>query len=328
MHDLVRFPARFDEYWSDNLPFRNTIQQVYADVNFRLFGVSTTPDVIVGKNDGDWRHTWLFYNSVTDGDPIGDVCGTKQLTPEQQEEVLRSVVENTERMQKRGVELYYLIAPNKSSIYPENLPDSIKCSGRESLTSRLAGFMRERGVRNFVFLQSALEAEKQTTNVPLYYSLDTHWNDYGAFIGTRALLATMNGNFNGYDDYTVEDSGYIQRDGDLVGLTNLSVNLDERSDATVVAKYNGSYQVSEQGSTNFDKVTTTENSKPSLQKKVLVVGDSYRSAMVRWLSPIYSNVTYMHRDKYSSQVLDGIKPDIVIMEGVERYAVDVLSISL
>ena len=61
------------------------------------------------------------------------------------------------------------------------------------------------------------------------------------------------------------------------------------------------------------------NKNPIINKKIMIIGDSYREQMREYLGKIYSVVYDMHRSNYEKNFFDKYSPDIVIMEYVERY---------
>lgn len=221
IHDLLKFPAEFDRFWSDNLPFRGVIQQAYADMSFLFFRVSPSSRVIVGKDDGDWKHTWLFYDEPKDGDPIGNIKKTRSITKLAMQRYLRRINENIDKIKTQyNADLFYVVAPNKSTISREYLPNCLGVTADETLASVLYQYFHDHGVKNYIYLEDAMEDEKQRSqslgiDYPLYYILDTHWNQYGSFIGARATLGLIEPQFTGYNDYRVFSEGYTIKTGDL-----------------------------------------------------------------------------------------------------------------
>ena len=50
----------------------------------------------------------------------------------------------------------------------------------------------------------------------------------------------------------------------------------------------------------------------------MFIGDSFRTNMKPTFSKLYKRVVYLHRDKYTYDLIEEIKPDIVVIEAVER----------
>ena len=86
--------------------------------------------------------------------------------------------------QKRGIDYYLVIAPNKASIYPEFLPRRYVVQeglSRQSLIEVLGA--------QFPILDLTDSLKQFKDQGQLYYKNDTHWNDLGAW---RAYQATLN----------------------------------------------------------------------------------------------------------------------------------------
>ena len=74
-------------------------------------------------------------------------------------------------------------------------------------------------------------------------------------------------------------------------------------------------------SNEFDQwdETTFRNEQAPVERKVLVVGDSFRIGMKPTLYQTFSEVKIIHRDEYTAALLDEFDPDVVVLEYVERY---------
>lgn len=318
--DLVQFPVKFDQYWSDNLPFRGSIQQIYSDVNFLLFRVPVASRVIAGKNDGNWRHTWLFYNEIRDGDPIGNLKGAHDVSELAMRRYLARMRENTNMVKTQyGADLYYIVAPNKSTVYQEYLPTSLGTVTDCTPARKMHQYFKDNGMKNYLFLEDAIREEKEKNQLtgldyPLYYLLDTHWNQYGAFIGAKATLGLVEPRFSGYDKYRVFSEGYTIKTGDLKKFTNLNLDL---LDQNVKVETNIKSVIAHL--TKPDGAEVITNNRPLIDKTLLMVGDSYRTLLIPWLANVYKKVIHVHRNTYNHKMLEEYKADIVILEAVERY---------
>ncbi|MCM1458721.1 MAG: DHHW family protein [Bacteroides sp.] len=65
-------------------------------------------------------------------------------------------------------------------------------------------------------------------------------------------------------------------------------------------------------------------SNPNAQEKasILLVGDSFRAAMIPVLRETFLEVYVVHRSYYTADLLDEINPEYLLAEYVERYSAD------
>lgn len=329
--DLKNFPEKLSDWFRDNLPYRNIARQVYSEFNYRVFNNAVASGVIIGKDDGNWKHRWLFLNNASANDAIGDVRGTKQFKEKDKKEILEDIKYNTEKMKKENRQLLYLVPPNKSTAYREMLPDSINIVNETSLMEDLEKYLSDNGVKNFLFLDKAIAEEKEKAKFPLYYLRDTHWNQYGSFIGVKAMAKKLDNNFNVFDNFEVKSEGYvvsgtsveISKDniiatGDLKRQLNLKSGIaDQKIVVNTVLKEDPVVKDAAVDKTK-GAIFETAIERPVYNKTILLIGDSYRDAMIPWLGKLYKKAILMHKDAYDENVIKKYNPDIVIIETLER----------
>jgi hypothetical protein len=329
--DLKNYPSRINNWYNDNMPYRNLARQVYSEINYRVFNNAVASGVIIGKDDGDWRHRWLFLNNPNANDAIGDVRGTKHFNDSDKKEILDDIKYNTEKMKKAGRKLVYMVPANKSTAYREMLPESINIINETSLMEDLTSYLEENDISNFIFLDKAIAEEKTKAKYPLYYLRDTHWNQYGAFIGTKAMMGKIEPSFNAFDDYEVTSEGYTItgtsvevsdgytiNTGDLKKQLNLKTGIADQK-IIVKTKYNKDPEVKNIAEDEKKgNIFVTDIDNPIYNKTVLLIGDSYRDAMTPWLGKIFKKAILMHIDAYDEHTIEKFNPDIVIIETLER----------
>ena len=66
---------------------------------------------------------------------------------------------------------------------------------------------------------------------------------------------------------------------------------------------------------NIDKYLT-QNADP---RSVLVVRDSFATALQPFLNTQFNNTNYVHITSYYPSVIEECKPDVVVLQVVERY---------
>jgi hypothetical protein len=153
--------------------------QLHDWIGLRVVGFVTSPVVISGK-DG-----WLFYRpELHDG-----ACIDLQNVADQ----LQRLHALIDMAQASGLDLRVSLAPNKSTIYPDQLHPYIR--GYWRCNARNVAGVRELLKQHAPFvIDHAVPLLAERTHNPdaaLYYMADTHWTPYGGAIALRQLLTTI-----------------------------------------------------------------------------------------------------------------------------------------
>ncbi|HWB00853.1 MAG TPA: hypothetical protein VG713_20315, partial [Pirellulales bacterium] len=99
----------------------------------------------------------------------------------------QAMLENRAKwLARRDIQYVVLACPNGQTIYPEHMPRSIKQLDRPSTFDQLIARLRAGGIVTVVDPRDELRAAK--ANREVYYRTDSHWNDYGAYLGYRLLM--------------------------------------------------------------------------------------------------------------------------------------------
>lgn len=180
------FLSEAGEYFQDHFGFRQQLVTANALINGKIFGVSTADGVIQGKNG------WLYYK-----DSLSDYLGTEPMS----ERALFNVAHTLSMMQdyteKTGAKFLFTIAPNKNTLYGENMPyyDSMIVSEDKNM-DRIEAYLEKENV-NYVNLKEILESSDEV----LYHERDSHWNNKGAALAGDALMTALD---KEHTDYTQE----------------------------------------------------------------------------------------------------------------------------
>ena len=170
------FLSEAGEYFQDHFGFRQQLVTANALINGKIFGVSTADGVIQGKNG------WLYYK-----DSLSDYLGTEPMS----ERALFNVAHTLSMMQdyteKSGAKFLFTIAPNKNTLYGENMPyyDSMIVSEDKNM-DRIEAYLEKENV-NYVNLKEILESSDEV----LYHERDSHWNNKGAALAGAALMPAL-----------------------------------------------------------------------------------------------------------------------------------------
>ena len=318
------FPAAFEQYIDDRMPFRN--QLIYANslADYRLFQTDTTGKVIVGKEG------WLFLRDSSDGSSMTDYKGENLYSEVELEEFAIHLQETKNAFAAAGAEFVVYIAPDKERMYPEYLPD---CYGEpaEMFTARqVMDYVRSHTDVKIIWGMEDLAAAKtggtaaadgetagNGTTAPaelLYFPADTHWNHLGAYIGARTLLKELGIAIPSPDAPEMQKEHYLNEVGDLAMLVHLADVFGLQEDIRVTG-----YDTHGMTEDSWDFATAfryhTENGDP---RKLMVIRDSFGTAWSDVLGAQFKESVMFHRDYYQPEMFYEEMPDIVVYECVER----------
>lgn len=296
------YPAEWEAFFNDRIPFRNELISFNSWVNYRLFKTSVNENVILGKDK------WLFYDAVTDGNPIGDYEGNLDFSPEEIEIMGDGVFNVQDRLDKMGIRLAVFIPPNKERVYQQYMPARYTCS-ETSRSDRMIGRLAKQGAD---IISPKDDLVKLGSEYQLYYPYDTHWNQLGAYVGTCSVLKSWGMDTDHLSQLAITES---ERKGD--DLANM-LNLGE-------AVFNDSTEYVIQGDFDHetpitDQLAHYENPNARYDKTVFLLGDSYRTAMKPALCMYFTDVYVAEHDNYTYEMLKETSPDYMIVEYIERHS--------
>jgi alginate O-acetyltransferase complex protein AlgJ len=219
--------------------------------------VQTIPSV-VGGEDG-----WLYY-----GTDFADAC----------QPVLSATViaqrfqQLSDIITKAGKKFVATIAPDKSDIYPQYIPDSFAAksctrTAQDALWAALAANPPNGYFDVHSAVVAAVEAAPQT---PIYYKTDTHWDNAGSLIYAKLLADSLNPAV--WTTSTVKDTGPVAKPTDLSALLG-----------TPKSETQETYSVTRPGVHNLVnnkmlKIANTTTGAPLITGQTTLISDSFTEA--------------------------------------------------
>ncbi len=310
-NELLSFPAKYEQYFNDHLPFKKQLVKLNAYISLNLFGELSSDRVLYGKEN------WLFYKDESDGNPIACYKGTNLLTNNELTEYKDKFLLTRDRLKSYGKDFVLFIAPNKEQIYNEYMPDKIKVVSDFGRADQLVQYLKYNSDLKVVYPYDELIQNKK--NYQLYYRNDTHWNELGGFIGSQQLLSTIYNKRMYIDELVIETGKTIK--GDLAKIANIQTILSDDYE-TIVRNYATDISVEE--FTKQSKELTGNNSLYEYQststnpETLLIIGDSFRLAMIPYLNKQFRRTYFYHLSYTSNQDIHYSSPDIIVIEVVER----------
>ena len=261
-------------------------------------------DVLIGRGG------WLFLYGENE---IDYYTGSNILTEEEMADYADITNQLKAICDAQGKELYVFIAPNKSQVYDQYM----------------ATFEIENSYKRLQQLKSYIDENTSTTLLyPLtelktygyyhqdYYKYDTHWNHYGAYIGVWALYNAMGLELE--NPATIAGSEADAEKYELYTLMGRPDDTVTHDDTEFSPSYKESVTVNGLNMATECYVNRT-TSDGAVDKKLLLIGDSFRVNMMPYLSKDFTSCTFAHRDYYKEITEDAKSADVIVVEAVERY---------
>ena len=270
------------------------------------------PQVLVG-NEG-----WLEFTQSANLDSYQNAS---LISPEKTENIQQNLQKLYKQLQKRNITLLLIIPPNKATIYPDKLPGEIQKLNPQSNLDTFSAYIAEHGPPVFVDLRPALQNGRQQQDV--YYETDTHWNGYGLFIAYTEIMNELSKTYPSLAPKTIEDFRvtttkiYPHDLARILGATDIvepGMKFTPKKDNDIHWK-----------KLNNDMVVPMQVSETSNENlpRLLIYADSFGVTLQDYIAPHFSKTTFVYNhSRYhnliSLQTIDTIKPDIVIIEMIER----------
>jgi hypothetical protein len=317
--NLPAFIDQSERWIDDNFGFRRPLIQLNAAV-LSLVGASASRDVLIGR-DG-----WLFYRG---NDSIEQHRGLENYSESELTAYVTALEARRRWLEKLGTRMVVLVAPDKSTIYPEYLVPQMP----QVAPTRLDQLVAATAGTDLLFLdlRPTLKAAKSTG--PLYYKTDTHWTPLGAYVAANQLLHAFHPAFPRLDTLQVGAWTFdraFSAGGDLMHMLDDPWDAHEvvpvpvrnfpdqvrahRSEVVPMPLGNLVWASDLDGSITL----TARVDRP----KLLVIGDSFSVALLPFLQQEFSQVAFIaYRDTSFGEYrfVEQYRPDIVLFETVERF---------
>lgn len=300
------FPAEYESYYNDNIPFRNQLIKLNNSIDYFIFKQSSSDNVVIGE-DG-----WLFYKGDTN--PVKQSMGYWELfTDKQLETIADNLISSKNVLESMGIEFVLFIAPNKETIYREKIPGYYKLKSENTCTDQLVKYLKENTDIRVVYpKEELLQAKSENPGRLLYHKLDTHWNSAGGYIGAVSLAKELGKDMPLIEEVDAEP--FYNSTGDLTNMLDISIK-DGDSD----------YNISGTGSLktenikydfNTEYIYHTSGADP---RTLFVRRDSFSTALAPFIATQFEDSILIRSNSFVQQQIFDYKSDIFVYETVERF---------
>lgn len=304
----VEFAKNFKVYYKDNFGLRNTLSNNYIQFKNEVLNENPLPNkVVFGSND------FLFLgNSFSN--VVEESLGFDKFTTIELHRIKNTIIERKKWLSAHNTKFYIAIAPNKHSVYKEKLP--FQFPEMETRKKQLINFIKSE--INFDIIDLGEQFKEKKVYERLYRKYDSHWNDLGAFYATQTLVESLKKDFDiavlNINDYKI-DSVYSEGgNSKMLNYKKLENNIiltPNFKDVSIEINHPKYY--------SQESINESRYKNPSKKYKVLLFRDSFSNALRPFLNHTFGETTFIWSHRFDKDLILKEKPDLVIMEYVERY---------
>ncbi len=334
--DAATLTADYESYYNDHLPFRNMMIRSYNAANSRLesfyrrhvgaglvsllypdavkdgylFPVTSDNEMVLfGRDD------WLFYLGESSLDYYR---GTNVMDEDEMAAHLERMEELQRLCDERGIQLAFLMIPNKERVYGDKMP-TYRIENEEGREKIFSDYVNANS--DIVYVYPLKELTEGRDMMPMYYKYDTHWNMAGAYVGMEALYEAMGLPTEDMEDAIYKEEPSPASNGDLVFLGGLdpaiypddvAYTFSYRPELNILTFDNT--QTSDLMFSGHYKVTTDSPS----GKSFVMLGDSFTLSIMNYMLRDYPESCFANRSDVFN-IKDEIRnADIIVLESCER----------
>lgn len=281
-----------------------------SDFTDKLIDNSYMPPKVFNGATLEGRMNWLFY---VGNNTLEYYQGTNILD----EDTMAEWLDAMERLQavcdEKGIQLLYMIMPAKEQAYSEYMP-TYTIENTYKRVPRFVDYVKNNSDLNIIYPLEELLAAKKYWQV--YYRHDTHWNNAGGFIGVQAILKALGKPTADFSDITFTSREW--EIGDLINIGNLDDSLyngDIEYDIEYKPEISAIWTEGNEETIYYVKSDSTNN------EKLVVIGDSFRKHLSRFIYKDFAESAFSHRDCLDDAKLqESIRnTDVLIVSATERY---------
>lgn len=289
-----KYMVDFEKYYNDHFGFRELFIRMSNNIDIKLFNTSPNKNVIIGKNG------FIYYSPT-----LNDYYKHATLTDTQISKIAKKLRKLQDDLHKTNIKFLFLVAPNKSTIYPEYMPYKREISGNSSNYDKLLIELEKENV-NHINIFPILFSQKDKYD--LYYSRDTHWNYISGFITSREILKYL---------YKLNSIDYV--DSQIISFETKEFNGD-------LDKMMGIKNKTKELVPNIKY-----NDIPVKLPKVYWYHDSFSEKIFPFVEPYFSEVISYYHNKNEDQRFENTfvpnmqETKIFVFEVVERTIPSILN---
>lgn len=313
---LRKWPSEVDNYVNDNFVFRTPLLKQYHHLQTRYLKVSPKKDqLILGKDN------WYFMAEKE----IRLFEGRDSISSNQMAE-LKSIWQYRQHyFDSLNIPVFWMIAPIKHYIYPEQLPFYYHQSGPTNAERLKAQF---NSFAPGLIIDPTTDLVSAKKQLKVYFQNDNHWNEAGGCIASRSLYHHLKPLYNdslnfpqvNFVDTIVTSGIHKNRLGDTELIETSPYPKVENTQVYEAEKYG----FPAPSGFAYKHLYETRFINPSANNhlKILVIRDSFGKQTFDVLPELFYETIYIFdawRYNFHPEIVEEIQPDLVLFIGLEMH---------
>jgi len=315
--ELRTYPAQLERFLHDRFGLRQVLVRLDHFAKVMVFGVSPVAKVLIGKSG------WLYFKGEDAKAFDQWYRGIDGLSAAEVAALREEWLKRSEFLASRGIPFLLVIVPEKYSVYPEFLPDWTVPLTSETTLDRIVGDLKHYPQLHVIDLRGVLRATKPAERV--YYQTDSHWNYLGAMVGYAELMREAMRLVPGLTVAPAQRPPYVAGvdyySGDLSQMLGLPRHLREEDIAPlgkILATPQARCARRDAAAETADIEVYVYRCPDAPPFTALVYRDSNAIPLIPMLAENFSRSTFVSSAQLDAALVDRLKPDIVVVEMVER----------
>lgn len=259
------------------------------------------------------NHRWLNYTGESS---IDDSQNAIPFSDDELVKIHAKLLDLNQNLSTRGIIFYLIIPPNKNTIYPDDLDRIAPKKSTKSRLDQLIEYERLHSGVDVIDIRPELLAAKKTHQV--FFSTDTHWNDYGSWVAYTKIINAISKDFVNVVASPIE---YFN-----IGKRTYSGDLAKKSGNLIIEETTQTYSLQNPRNVKHENLVLDNGVKvirsyiddPDLPV-ALIFRDSFYTNLHKYISQHFSNTVCLWSFVFDYDQVEKINPDLVMVEITERY---------
>jgi len=260
---------------------------------------------------------WLFLDN--DSNYVVKQHTGEVILSDSELELWRLTLENRIAWLKyKGIPYIFFVPPDSHAIYPEYLPDHIQPAATRPV-SQIYDALKSSPEVEFVYPLKQMKSRKD--DMLVCCTTDSHWTHFGAYIAYCELMKSVRKYFPSIK--ILEEDDLIFDEQSFLG--DLGSKLEPQQEGMMVygrVANPSAIQTQNNNIINRGNITVYQGRDSSMPSAILF-RDSYGMWIDPYMAESFSKLVVVASPLLEHDIIEQIKPDIVISELAERFLIKV-----